>query len=443
MLDWDGTCTVSDSLVDAVRSFGDPRVLGSAHGSYGESLAAEVGSIRAPAEEVSAWAVEHVRVRPGLHALAERFRPVIVSSGLPQLIAPVLEREGLELEVRCNGADPLPDGWRVRFRDEGPCPVCGDMCKRRSLPERAGARLRRRRRVRPLRRACLRPDLRPQLARRRARARGDPVRAVRDSRRRCCCPFLSRTTSSSRRSGSGCSGPTSRTSGSTARCTARSAGARCGSQPRAAGSTSSRSTISAGRWSRSSSASRSTSTPSRPGPRRSRCSRRSSRASPGSGRRSRPTRSRASSPRSRRSRSRSTRPSRSAAASSSGSAPASGRSLRFRRERGSRRQPRTSSSRSASRGERRTTPSGSRAPTSTSTPSQRFHDDEVRARLIAVRGIGAWTAEWFLARHLARPRRGPPATLPCGRRSISSTVQTCTSSARASTRSRTSPPTTS
>ena len=134
MLDWDGTCTVSDSLVDAVRAFGDPRVLGVAHRSYGESLAAEVGSIRAPAEEVSAWAVEHVRVRAGLHGLAERFRPVIVSSGLPQLIAPVLEREGLELDVRCNGADPLPEGWQVRFRDVGPCPVCGDMCKRRSLP---------------------------------------------------------------------------------------------------------------------------------------------------------------------------------------------------------------------------------------------------------------------------------------------------------------------
>jgi DNA-3-methyladenine glycosylase II len=29
-------------------------------------------------------------------------------------------------------------------------------------------------------------------------------------------------------------------------------------------------------------------------------------------------------------------------------------------------------------------------------------DDEVRARLTALHGIGAWTAEWFLARHLAR-----------------------------------------
>jgi 2-hydroxy-3-keto-5-methylthiopentenyl-1-phosphate phosphatase len=134
VLDWDGTCTVSDSLVDAIRAFGDPRVFGAGLGSYGAALAAEVGTIRARADEVSAWAVEHVRIRPGLHELAARYRPVIVSSGLPQLIAPVLEREGLDLEVRSNDADPLPGGWRLRFRDEGPCPVCGDMCKRRSLP---------------------------------------------------------------------------------------------------------------------------------------------------------------------------------------------------------------------------------------------------------------------------------------------------------------------
>jgi DNA-3-methyladenine glycosylase II len=34
-------------------------------------------------------------------------------------------------------------------------------------------------------------------------------------------------------------------------------------------------------------------------------------------------------------------------------------------------------------------------------------DDEVRARLVAVRGLGEWTAEWFLARHLARPHAWP------------------------------------
>jgi len=34
-------------------------------------------------------------------------------------------------------------------------------------------------------------------------------------------------------------------------------------------------------------------------------------------------------------------------------------------------------------------------------------DDEVVRRLVAIRGIGEWTAQWFLARHLARPRAWP------------------------------------
>ena len=34
-------------------------------------------------------------------------------------------------------------------------------------------------------------------------------------------------------------------------------------------------------------------------------------------------------------------------------------------------------------------------------------DDEVKARLVALRGIGEWTADWFLARHLARPNAWP------------------------------------
>jgi DNA-3-methyladenine glycosylase II len=34
-------------------------------------------------------------------------------------------------------------------------------------------------------------------------------------------------------------------------------------------------------------------------------------------------------------------------------------------------------------------------------------DETVKSRLVALRGIGEWTAEWFLARHLARPRAWP------------------------------------
>jgi len=38
-------------------------------------------------------------------------------------------------------------------------------------------------------------------------------------------------------------------------------------------------------------------------------------------------------------------------------------------------------------------------------------DDEIRTRLTAIRGLGPWTAEWFLARHLARPRAWPAGDL--------------------------------
>jgi DNA-3-methyladenine glycosylase II len=34
-------------------------------------------------------------------------------------------------------------------------------------------------------------------------------------------------------------------------------------------------------------------------------------------------------------------------------------------------------------------------------------DEDVKARLTAVRGLGEWTAEWFLARHLGRPHAWP------------------------------------
>jgi DNA-3-methyladenine glycosylase II len=38
-------------------------------------------------------------------------------------------------------------------------------------------------------------------------------------------------------------------------------------------------------------------------------------------------------------------------------------------------------------------------------------DDEVKAALIVLPGIGEWTADWFLARHLARPHAWPAGDL--------------------------------
>ena len=46
-------------------------------------------------------------------------------------------------------------------------------------------------------------------------------------------------------------------------------------------------------------------------------------------------------------------------------------------------------------------------------------DEGVTARLVALRGLGEWTADWFLARHLARPHAWParrPGTAEGGRR---------------------------
>ena len=38
-------------------------------------------------------------------------------------------------------------------------------------------------------------------------------------------------------------------------------------------------------------------------------------------------------------------------------------------------------------------------------------DAEVTSRLVALRGLGEWTADWFLARHLARPHAWPAGDL--------------------------------
>jgi DNA-3-methyladenine glycosylase II len=41
----------------------------------------------------------------------------------------------------------------------------------------------------------------------------------------------------------------------------------------------------------------------------------------------------------------------------------------------------------------------------------RLPDEEVKATIVAQRGLGEWTADWFLARHLGRPRAWPAGDL--------------------------------
>src|SRR5262249_30888953 len=42
---------------------------------------------------------------------------------------------------------------------------------------------------------------------------------------------------------------------------------------------------------------------------------------------------------------------------------------------------------------------------------QLLPDGEGKAQLVAQRGLGEWTADWFLARHLARPEAWPAGDL--------------------------------
>jgi 2-hydroxy-3-keto-5-methylthiopentenyl-1-phosphate phosphatase len=136
VVDWDGTVTEIDGLHLVLLEFGDAEIYEAHEARLGrdltlhEVISGEFRSVRAPLEDVVAWMREHARVRAGFGDFARTHRPQVVSSGFAELIEPVLEREGLELEIRANRLDARPDGWRVLFREHDPCPVCGEPCKR-------------------------------------------------------------------------------------------------------------------------------------------------------------------------------------------------------------------------------------------------------------------------------------------------------------------------
>jgi 2-hydroxy-3-keto-5-methylthiopentenyl-1-phosphate phosphatase len=119
--------------------FGDTGVYERAEDDLGRTLTlhevieVEFATVRAPLDDVTAWLVENVRIRPGFRDLAERFRPLVISSGFHELIEPVLAREGVAVELRANRLDPRPEGWRIHWRDETVCAVCGEPCKRASV----------------------------------------------------------------------------------------------------------------------------------------------------------------------------------------------------------------------------------------------------------------------------------------------------------------------
>ncbi len=145
-LDFDGTITERDLLDAIAQSFGDPAVYAEVDAGLDEQrltlhevLRREFAPVRAPLGEVVDWVLANASIRPGFAELVrlakERgWRLVVISSGFRELIEPVLEREGYgDLELVSNSVEPDPAGWRVRFRDEQPCPVCGEPCKRSTV----------------------------------------------------------------------------------------------------------------------------------------------------------------------------------------------------------------------------------------------------------------------------------------------------------------------
>jgi 2-hydroxy-3-keto-5-methylthiopentenyl-1-phosphate phosphatase len=136
VVDWDGTVTEVDGLHLVLEEFGDAEIYDAAERRLGrgatlhEVIALEFESISAPLSEVVSWVRANVSVRSGFAEFAKRRRPLVVSSGFHELIAPVLEREAIELEVVANRLDPRREGWHARFRPGAVCAVCGEQCKR-------------------------------------------------------------------------------------------------------------------------------------------------------------------------------------------------------------------------------------------------------------------------------------------------------------------------
>jgi 2-hydroxy-3-keto-5-methylthiopentenyl-1-phosphate phosphatase len=150
VVDFDGTVTETDLLDTIAQTFGDPEVYREVDEGLDESrltlrevIRREFEPVRSPLADVQDWALENVRIRPGFRELValarERgWRVIIVSSGFHELIEPILEREGVEVELHANRVDPDPGGWRVLWQYDEDCDVCGESCKRSVVRKLAG-----------------------------------------------------------------------------------------------------------------------------------------------------------------------------------------------------------------------------------------------------------------------------------------------------------------
>ena len=97
VLDWDGTVTERDTLHMAIEKFGDLEVFHALERQIGRELTlnevieVEMATIHVPFDDVLAWLLDTVTVRPGFAELVAEHAPLIVSAGFRELILPATE----------------------------------------------------------------------------------------------------------------------------------------------------------------------------------------------------------------------------------------------------------------------------------------------------------------------------------------------------------------
>jgi 2-hydroxy-3-keto-5-methylthiopentenyl-1-phosphate phosphatase len=142
VVDFDGTITEHDTLVDIVQAHA-PDVfwqleddLEAGRITLHECIEREFAAVRGEHDQIVAEALAGARVRRGFAEFAAAARAgghrlVVVSSGFESIIRPVLERAGVAgAEVVAHEVRFSPQGSTVEFRHGEDCEVCGQECKR-------------------------------------------------------------------------------------------------------------------------------------------------------------------------------------------------------------------------------------------------------------------------------------------------------------------------
>ncbi len=158
LCDFDGTAVtrdIGDEVAVAFAGFAHWRAEEDRYASgelrFSQLISNMFAPVTASREELQAFARQTAELRPGFERFLEACRDagapfVLCSAGLDVYIEAVLERLPRALrryvELRCNWAEPSPDGLRVHFQQQkGGCGRCG-FCKGAAVDELRGRGLR-------------------------------------------------------------------------------------------------------------------------------------------------------------------------------------------------------------------------------------------------------------------------------------------------------------